>query len=55
MSDLDGLIGGEEVEDGFFDRGLEDAGEGGHGWGMNPKFRYYGDWQKATLDWLSTL
>ena len=28
---------------------------GGHGWGMNPKFRYYGDWQKATLDWLSTL
>ena len=29
MSDLDGLVGGEEVEDGFFDRGLEDAGEGG--------------------------
>ena len=28
---------------------------GGHGWGMNPKFRYYDDWQKATLDWLSTL
>ena len=28
-SDLDGLVGGEEVEDGFFDRGLEDAGEGG--------------------------
>lgn len=28
---------------------------GGHGWGMNPKFRYYGDWQKPQLDWLSTL
>ena len=28
---------------------------GGHGWGMNSRFRYYDDWQKATLDWLSTL
>ncbi|WP_295939811.1 alpha/beta hydrolase [uncultured Alistipes sp.] len=28
---------------------------GGHGWGINPKFRYYDDWQRATLDWLSTL
>ncbi|WP_295960369.1 alpha/beta hydrolase [uncultured Alistipes sp.] len=28
---------------------------GGHGWGMNSKFRYYDDWQKAALDWLSTL
>ncbi len=28
---------------------------GDHGWGISPKFRYYEDWQKATLDWLSTL
>ena len=28
---------------------------GGHGWGINPKFRYYDDWQKSVLDWLSTL
>ena len=28
---------------------------GGHGWGMNSRFRYYDDWQKAPLDWLSTL
>ncbi len=28
---------------------------GGHGWGMNTKFRYYEDWQKAVIDWLQTL
>ena len=25
------------------------------GCSMNSRFRYYDDWQKATLDWLSTL
>lgn len=28
---------------------------GGHGWGMSSCFRYYDDWQKSVLDWLSTL
>lgn len=28
---------------------------GGHGWGMNPRFRHYDEWQRTVLDWLATL